>query len=109
LRFLVDTQLPRALVAWIQSEGHEAIHVFEIGLAQGKDSPIWQYAGRENTVIVSKDDDFAKMGSSRPFRSESRVAPDWKCINPTLIFWISARWPEIINRLDRGDRLVEVL
>jgi len=97
LRFLVDTQLPRALVNWIQSKGHEAIHVFDVGLAQGKDNPISQFAIKDNAVIVSKDDGFAKwiqQGRAGPQVAWLRIG---NASNPTLIFWISVRWDEIIR------------
>ena len=39
MNFLVDAQLPPALVRWIASQGHQATHVFDIGL-QAADDPV---------------------------------------------------------------------
>ena len=45
MRFLVDNQLPAALVGLVREQGHEAEHVLELGLAQGKDNPDWIHKG----------------------------------------------------------------
>ncbi len=60
MRFLVDNQLPGALATLLREQGHEAEHVLELGLAQGKDNPIWQRATATSAVIITKDEDFAE-------------------------------------------------
>jgi hypothetical protein len=60
VRFIVDTQLPDALAAWLREQGHQAEHVLEIGLAQSKDRVVWRYAQEQGAVIVTKDEDFAE-------------------------------------------------
>jgi predicted nuclease of predicted toxin-antitoxin system len=37
MNFLVDAQLPPGLCRWLEARGHEAIHVFEAGLAAASD------------------------------------------------------------------------
>jgi predicted nuclease of predicted toxin-antitoxin system len=59
LRFIVDTQLPPLLAAYLNSKGFEAIHTtsFDNGhLLQ--DSEISVIARKENRIIVTKDNDF---------------------------------------------------
>ena len=34
MRFLVDNQLPAALARWLTAQGHDAIHVLDVALAQ---------------------------------------------------------------------------
>ena len=58
MNFLVDAQLPPALARWIVSQGHQATHVFDIGLQATDDPEIWERARTEITVIISKDEDF---------------------------------------------------
>jgi predicted nuclease of predicted toxin-antitoxin system len=41
MRFLVDAQLPSALVGLLREHGHEAEHVTEIGPADAPDRDIW--------------------------------------------------------------------
>ncbi|HWD20125.1 MAG TPA: DUF5615 family PIN-like protein [Verrucomicrobiae bacterium] len=60
MRFLVDTQLPAALARWLRDRGHQAEHVLDIGLAQSKDNPVWQYALQHEAAIITKDEDFAE-------------------------------------------------
>lgn len=41
MRFLVDAQLPPALARWLASQGHQADHVGDLGLAAAMDRVIW--------------------------------------------------------------------
>ena len=58
MKFLVDAQLPPALARWISSQSHQATHMFDLGFHTADDPVIWESARRENTVIISKDEDF---------------------------------------------------
>ena len=57
--FLLDVHLPRRLVAFIQSKGHEAIHVLDV-LSGGrtKDTEIRQHADHHRYIVITKDKDF---------------------------------------------------
>jgi len=59
MRFLVDTNLPKALASWVVAKGHACDHVLALGLAQAKDGDLWKLAMASGAVIVSKDQDFA--------------------------------------------------
>lgn len=66
MRFVVDAQLPPALVAWLVSQGHDAVHVFELDLTRAADSTIWEHARESGAIIITKDEDFAVLvGQSR--------------------------------------------
>jgi predicted nuclease of predicted toxin-antitoxin system len=58
LKFLVDAQLPPSLARWIPSRGHEATHVFDIAMHTAGDAAIWEYAGANGCVLLTKDEDF---------------------------------------------------
>lgn len=107
-RFLVDNQLPTALAGWIESQGFPAQHVATRQLAQSSDELIWQQADREGAVIVSKDDDFAHLTLVRP----EPVAVVWirigNCRTPVLLAAIERAWPQIVQQLEAGARLIEV-
>lgn len=60
MRFLVDEQLPPALALWIERQGHEAIHVRDVGLRSATDDAIWRFAIEGGYVIVTNDEDFAE-------------------------------------------------
>lgn len=66
MRFLVDAQLPPALVAWLRRRGHEADHVRDLGLDRRPDSEIAAKAAARSAVIVTKDADFAHLSSTKP-------------------------------------------
>jgi predicted nuclease of predicted toxin-antitoxin system len=108
MEFLVDNQLPKALVRWIESKGCYATHVLALGLAQSPDPEIWKFAASKGAVIISKDEDFAKMTL---LRSESaRVV--WlrmgNCRTEALLSALERAWPEIIRQLEAGAGLIEV-
>ena len=58
MKFLVDNQLPSAVVHFIRRRGLECQHVLEAGLAQASDTEICRYAMGRGFIIVSKDEDF---------------------------------------------------
>ena len=108
MRFLLDTQLPEVLVPWLRDRGHEAEHVFDVGLARDKDNPVWHYAQAHGAVIVTKDEDFAewvRRGRPGPQVLWLRIGNSSK---RALVTWLEPRWPAMVRQLEQGDRLIEV-
>jgi len=58
------------LAEWLQREGYEAVHVFDIGLGKARDTEIIARAREESRIIVTADLDFARLlalaGSGSP-------------------------------------------
>ena len=108
MKFLVDGQLPPALARWIASHGHQAAHVFDVGLQTAPDPVIWQYASKSETAIISKDEDFV----DRWLVSDTPVRLIWvrkgNCSNEALMAWFEPLWTEALKRLERGERFVEL-
>lgn len=108
MNFLVDAQLPPALARWIVSQGHQANHVFEVGLQAADDGPIWEHARNEKAVIVSKDEDFV----DRWLLSDRPVPLVWirkgNCSNHALLAWLEPLWPDALKRLEQGEQLIEL-
>jgi predicted nuclease of predicted toxin-antitoxin system len=108
VNFLIDSQLPPALAKWLSAQGHQATHVADLGLLADDDSKIWQHAQKEDTIIISKDEDFA----DRWLLSDGNVALIWirkgNCSNRALISWLEALWPDVLRRLQQGERLIEL-
>lgn len=108
MRFLVDNQLPAALAGLLREQGHMAEHVTEIGLAQGKDNPIWQRAIETSAVIITKDEDFAEWVR----RGRPGPAVVWLRVGNTsrraLLAWFTGVLPTVVKDLQNGERLVEV-
>ena len=108
MTFLVDAQLPPALVRWLREAGHEATHVEDVGLREADDAPIWTHALATAAVILTKDEDFA----DRAAREHSAPVIVWlrvgNATNRALLLWLAPRWPQVLAQLEQGHRLIEV-
>ena len=107
-RFLIDNQLPAALVDWLAVRGCSARHVLALGLAQSSDEVIWLEAAREGAVVLSKDEDFARFTVMRI----EPVTVVWlrmgNCRTAALLATLEHAWPDILQELDAGARLIEI-
>ncbi|MGH8503949.1 MAG: DUF5615 family PIN-like protein [Gammaproteobacteria bacterium] len=89
MHFLIDAQLPPALARWIEDHGYSARHVFDLGLATASDAAIWSHAAASETVIVTKDEDFARrrgmtlhcMAACREHQPHLFADLDWAAIS----------------------------
>jgi predicted nuclease of predicted toxin-antitoxin system len=61
MRFLLDMNLPPAMAEWLRSEGHDAVHIREIGLADLPDHGIFAHAAEEVRIVVTFDLDFGEI------------------------------------------------
>jgi predicted nuclease of predicted toxin-antitoxin system len=108
VNFLVDAQLPPALARWISSQGHHATHIFDIGLQAADDPVIWKRARSDKTVIISKDEDFVDHW----LLSAAPVQLVWvrkgNCSNRALLDWLEPLWPDVVKRLEQGERFIEM-
>jgi len=57
LRFRIDAQLPPRLAHRLNELGHDAIHVFDLGLATATDGDIWNAALTHHAALITKDRD----------------------------------------------------
>ncbi len=61
MRFLVDANLAPRIASALTASGHDAIHVFDAGLATASDRTILEAAFAGNRIIVSSDADFGTL------------------------------------------------
>jgi predicted nuclease of predicted toxin-antitoxin system len=61
MRFLLDMNLPPALAEWLQSKGHDAVHIREIGLGHLPDREVFARAAEEGRIVVTFDLDFGEI------------------------------------------------
>ncbi len=61
MRFLLDMNLPPAMAEWLRSEGHDAVHVRELGIASLPDREIFVRAAEEARIVVTFDLDFGEI------------------------------------------------
>jgi predicted nuclease of predicted toxin-antitoxin system len=106
--FLIDAQLPPLLVHFFQKRGHTAQHVSELLALNATDVEIFELAKNKVSVVVTKDDDFAR-------RSNLLGAPPqilWlrlgNCRNTVLLQTLDTAWLSIEEALLRGERIVEL-
>jgi predicted nuclease of predicted toxin-antitoxin system len=61
MRFLLDMNLPPAVAEWLRSEGHNVVHIREIGLAHLPDREVFARAAEERRIVVTFDLDFGEI------------------------------------------------
>ena len=61
MRLLFDQNLSRRLRQLLQDLYPDSLHVQDIGLDSNPDIDVWEHAGSENLVIVTKDFDFVEL------------------------------------------------
>jgi predicted nuclease of predicted toxin-antitoxin system len=108
MKFVVDQQLPPALARFLESQGHFAFHVRELGLKAVDDATIWRRAMAEGLVVVSKDEDFFNMASA----PDAAVRLVWvrvgNCRTNYLLERFRVRLPRIIGSFEAGSNIVEL-
>jgi predicted nuclease of predicted toxin-antitoxin system len=110
MRFIVDAQLPPDLALFLRNQGHWAKAVCEVGLRDADDREIWDYALREQAVVITNDEDFALrvIGNRKmiPTVIWLRVG---NCSNRALIAWFGPLLPKIIEAIQNGEKLIEII
>lgn len=66
MRFLIDADLPRSAKPLLESFGHEAIDVRDVGLRRAKDPVIARYAQEHHACLLTGDFDFADIRNYPP-------------------------------------------
>jgi predicted nuclease of predicted toxin-antitoxin system len=109
LRFLIDAQLPPGLARQLTARGYAAEHVNRIGLGHASDSIIWQFAVRTGAILITKDEDFVTLANQETTGPQvvwiriGNISNDalWRALGPSL--------DEIVESLNAGERILEVL
>jgi len=108
VQFLIDANLPPALALALIEEGHDALHIEEVGLRTAEDSQIWDYALQQKAILITKDEDFP----DRCLRLSPNPVVVWlrvgNCRNAALLAWFMPLLPEVVARIKFGDTLIEV-
>ena len=64
MRFLADMGVGTAIVDWLNENGHDAIHLRDVGLERLPDSEVFQKAATENRVVLTFDLDFGEIAAN---------------------------------------------
>lgn len=106
MRLLVDAQLPPALCEWLRERGHQADHVADMLGGETPDRAIAAYVEQHACVLVTKDDDF--LLRHPPVHARLIWLRCGNISNRGLRLWLAARWDAIEERLQQGERVIEV-
>ena len=108
MRLLVDAQLPPALARWLGDHSLSATAVREAGLRESDDGSTWNFAVEGGWTVIAKDEDFV----TRCVGNSAAPAVVWlrlgNCTNRVLFAWLEPFLPEIVRRLNAGEKLIEV-
>lgn len=61
LKFLLGVDLSPKVAAALRADGHEAIHVGDVGLLAEKDEVTLEWAAQHEYVVTTADKDFGKL------------------------------------------------
>lgn len=108
MRWIVDAQLPPALARLLAERGHEAFHVYDLAMNEAEDGAIWNEALTRGAIILTKDEDFA----ARALISRDAPVIVWLRLGNAskrgLFQWFEPLLPELISRVEMGEKLIEV-
>lgn len=108
MKFLVDNQLPAALARFLASRGVDCQHVLDVDLADASDTEIWEHASRNDSVVISKDEDFLYLANAPSAKARLIWIRLGNCRTKALLAAIEILWPKIETSLKAGDRIIEV-
>ena len=61
MKFLADMAISARTVSWLRLQGHDVIHVREIGMARARDAEILARALHEARIVLTLDLDFGYL------------------------------------------------
>ncbi len=73
MRFLVDANMSPRVAVLLRVEGHDAIAVREIGLANASDDEIVDSAAAQDRIVISHDTDFGTLLAFRRLTKPSFI------------------------------------
>ena len=108
MRFLIDSQLPTKLVAWIREHGQDADHIRGFALQRTDDETIWRLALEHSDIVVTKDRDFVEWAIAREPAPQIVWIRVGNATNESLTALFAAAWVQLLSDLASGARIVEV-
>ena len=61
MRLLLDMNMPTTITTWLRGQGHNAVHLRELGLGRVPDAEVFAFAAAEQRSIVTFDLDFGEI------------------------------------------------
>jgi predicted nuclease of predicted toxin-antitoxin system len=111
IRLLLDANLSWRLISAIEQHFEYCIHVDRTGLLiPAKDIEIWEYAKKNNLLIVTNDEDFFNMSSFKGFPPKIillRIGNQSRRYIEQLLIGLKPQIEEFINSTEYG--VLEIL
>jgi predicted nuclease of predicted toxin-antitoxin system len=108
VRFLVDANLSPRLSVSLTDDGHDAVHVGDLGMSRATDAEILDAADRDDRIVLSADTDFgtllAMSNRSRPSVLLLRLTGPRR--TEQLAAVLLANLPAVADALDAGSVVV---
>lgn len=76
-------------------------------MRDASDAEVWNYASQSHSILISKDEDFANMVLQVPTAKLVWVRIG-NCRKAFLLDQFRRIWPRILQRLESGDRVIEI-
>ena len=99
---------PDSIGAVLGVAGADCVHVLDIDLGQASDSTIWRYAEESRAIVISKDEDFLHLA----LRNAGSARLIWvrigNCRKGALLSRFHELWPQILERLNEGEQILEI-
>jgi predicted nuclease of predicted toxin-antitoxin system len=83
------------------------VHVIDVGLRDASDAEIWSYVSKNDSALISKDEDFVNMVLQLPTAKLIWIRFG-NCRKAFLLDQFRRMWSRILERLESGDRLIEI-
>ena len=108
MRFLLDEHLPTGLATLISQLGSQAVHVKTEGLLSASDGDLWTLAASLDATVISKDSDFLALARRDRRRAGLIHLNLGNISNRDLYVVFRAGWPQLVEKLQMGDTVVEL-
>lgn len=108
MKFLIDVNLPPRLCDFMIARGHSATAARDLGLRTADDEAAWNWAAKNDAVIVTKDEDFVERRSRTLYGPQVIWIRIGNATNPVLEARLSSAWDQILADLSAGVEVIEV-
>ena len=112
MRFLIDANLPRSIVALVARLGHDVDFARDIGLAAAADAEVAERAKAHRAALITRDMDFADVRRYPPEHYSGlvvlRVADTLKAVEIAQVVERFLREPRFLSQLAGRLAIVEV-
>ena len=92
----------------LEQKGYESKYVADLKMMETSDQDIWKWAKHSKSILISKDEDFVILHSS----DQQPVPLIWIRVGNTrrkeLLEWFERLLPDIMDKLNSGELLVEL-